>query len=73
MVFFRILTGNDQLASAGLPTGRLVEKADGDYNIYDAEGNMLGSYPVDFVCGVMPITTTGPAEQAQPNAPNRPN
>jgi hypothetical protein len=69
VVFFRILdTTANQLARSYHPTGRhVVIQADThhpeDYVILDAEGELLGVYPRDFVSAILPIITVGPGEQ----------
>jgi hypothetical protein len=71
VVFFRIMTTDNNLARSVHPTGRNIkiggrEAHDDDYIVIDEQGHFLGCYPREFVSAILPLDTTGPGNADNP-------
>ena len=63
VLFFRHMMADKSLARSIHPDARSVSRAgagDDDFIIYDAEGEILGIYPREWIAAILPIT---PASQ----------
>jgi hypothetical protein len=80
VIFFRSIIpgeagGPSTLARSIHPQGRAIEMGgygfdDQDYIILDADGHFVAAYPRDYIAGIMPLTTEGPARTGGSSAPN---
>lgn len=80
IVFFRTppIPPNGQLANSVLPNARAVmlgrsanfEGAhEDDYVVIGSQGQLLGTFPREFVATILPINTIGPGAEADVNNP----